>query len=53
MKLIETRKKISKKDCVIEDYGLAYIGFPLSIKLSKEGFSVLGFETGQDKLKIL
>ncbi|MEE8180475.1 MAG: nucleotide sugar dehydrogenase [Nitrosopumilaceae archaeon] len=53
MKLIETRKKISKKDCVIEVYGLGYIGFPLSIKLSKAGFRVLGVETGPDKLKRL
>jgi len=53
MKLIETRKKISKKDCVIEVYGLGYIGFPLSVKLSKAGFRVLGVETGPDKLKRL
>ena len=53
MKLKETRKKISKKDCVIEVYGLGYIGFPLSVKLSKAGFRVLGVETGPDKLKRL
>jgi len=53
MKLIETRKKISKKDCVIEVYGLGYIGFPLTVKLSKAGFRVLGIETGPDRLKRL
>jgi len=53
MKLVETRKKISKKDCVIEVYGLGHIGFPLTVKLSKAGFRVLGIETGPDRLKRL
>ena len=53
MKLIESSKKISKKDCIIEVYGLGYVGFPLSIKLSKAGFRVFGIETGPDKLKRL
>ncbi len=53
MKLIETRKKITKKDCIIEVYGLGYIGFPLSVKLSNVGFRVVGVETGPEKLKRL
>ena len=51
MRLIETRKKVTKKNCVIEVYGLGYIGFPLSVKLSNAGFRVFGVETGPDKLK--
>jgi UDP-N-acetyl-D-glucosamine dehydrogenase len=53
MKLIETKKKITKKDCVIEVFGLGYVGFPLSVKLSNAGFSVSGIETGPEKLKRL
>jgi len=53
MKLTEAKKRINRKNCVIEIYGLGYIGFPLSVKLSKSGFTVIGIETGEDKLKRL
>jgi len=53
MDLNETKKKITRKNCIIEIYGLGYVGFPLSIQLSMAGFKVTGIETGQDKLERL
>jgi len=56
MKLLdikETSKKIIRKECVIEIFGLGYVGFPLSVKLAKAGFRVFGVETGPDKLRRL
>ena len=49
MELIQTKKKVNKKNCIVEVYGLGYVGFPLSVKLSKSGFFVIGIETGSDK----
>ena len=51
--LIETKKKVQQKECMIEVFGLGYVGFPLSVKLSNLGFTVLGVETGPEKLKRL
>lgn len=50
---METKKKITRKNCIIEIYGLGYVGFPLSVKLSTAGFKVIGIETGYDKLERL
>jgi len=49
MKLKDTLEKIKLKDCSIQIFGLGYVGFPLSIRLAKSGFNVIGIDTDQKK----
>jgi nucleotide sugar dehydrogenase len=51
--LKETKKKIIEKNCVIEIFGIGYVGFPLCIRLASYGFSVIGIDTNEDRLKNL
>ena len=53
MYLQETKKKIIKKNCIIEIFGIGYVGFPLSVRLASSGFSVIGVDTNDDRLKRL
>ena len=46
-------EKIQKKECLIEVYGLGYVGLPLAIKLAAFGFKVRGIDKDQGKIKRL
>ena len=50
MTLDETVLKIKSKDCVIEIFGLGYVGFPLTIRLANSGFHVIGIDTDVEKI---
>ena len=50
MNLKNTLQYSKKKDILIEIYGLGYVGFPLSIRLSSSGFKILGIDPDKDKI---
>ncbi|MFQ5786898.1 MAG: nucleotide sugar dehydrogenase [Thermodesulfobacteriota bacterium] len=49
-KLLE---KINSKDAVIGIVGLGYVGLPLSIEFSTQGFNVIGFDIDEKKVEKL
>ena len=51
MILEKTVSKIKSKDCIIEIFGLGYVGFPLAIRLANSGFHVTGIDTDVEKIK--
>ena len=53
MNLKESLERIKSKDCSIQIFGLGYVGFPLSIRLAKSGFNVVGIDTDQKKIESL
>jgi len=53
MSLNETSKKTSKKDCLIQVFGLGYVGFPLAVRLSSSGFKVVGIDKDKKKIQSL
>jgi len=53
VKLKDTLERIKSKDCSIQIFGLGYVGFPLSVRLAKSGFSVIGIDTDQKKIESL
>ena len=46
-------EQIQKKDCIIEIYGLGYVGLPLATRLSISGFNVTGIDKDLTKVKRL
>jgi len=44
---------IKKKECIVEIYGLGYVGLPLAIKLAVSGFTVAGIDKDGTKIKRL
>jgi len=53
MSLKNTLEKIGSFDCVIEIYGLGYVGFPLSVRLANSGFRVVGIDNDSAKIENL
>jgi len=53
MSLKNTLEKINSFDCVIEIYGLGYVGFPLSVRLANSGFRVVGLDNDSAKIENL
>jgi len=51
--LKESLEKIISKYCSIQVFGLGYVGFPLSIRLAKSGFKVIGIDTDFTKIEKL
>lgn len=49
-KLIE---KLEKKTATIGVVGLGYVGLPLAVEKAKAGFSVIGFDVQEDKVKMV
>jgi len=50
MSLEKTLQRILKKNCIIEVFGLGYIGFPISVRLAKAGFKIVGIDKNKQKL---
>jgi len=46
-------EKIQEKDCIIEIYGLGYVGLPLAVRLAISGFNVTGIDKDLTKIKRL
>lgn len=47
------KNKISNHEAVVSVIGLGYVGLPLVIRFSDEGFPVLGFDIDDNKIKSL
>ena len=45
--------KIKNKESKIGIIGLGYVGLPLVIRFSQEGFKVIGFDVDKSKIKSL
>jgi len=45
--------KIKQKNATIGIIGLGYVGLPLAIRFSEEGFKVIGFDIDDSKVKML
>jgi len=46
-------EQIQKKECVVEIFGLGYVGLPLAIRLAMSGFNVIGIDKDLTKIKRL
>ena len=44
------RETIKNKECIIEIFGLGYVGFPLAIRLATNGFRVIGIDVNQERI---
>jgi len=53
MELEKTLEKIKIKDCIIEIFGLGYVGFPLAVRLAKSGFTVIGIDINPQRIERL
>ena len=47
------KSRIQNHESIIGIVGLGYVGLPLSIRFSEEGFQVLGFDIDQEKVDLL
>jgi UDP-N-acetyl-D-glucosamine dehydrogenase len=47
------KEKIEKKKAVVGVIGLGYVGLPLLLRFSRQGFRVLGFDTDEEKVHAL
>lgn len=53
MDLDNTLLQIQSKKCLVEVFGLGYVGLPLAIRLATSGFKVIGIDTDSKKLQRL
>ena len=51
MNLHDTLHQAQSKRCIIEVFGLGYVGLPLSIRLATAGFNVIGVDTDSKKIE--
>ena len=47
------KSKIQNHDARVAIIGLGYVGLPLSIRFSEEGFRVVGFDIDKEKVDLL
>jgi len=47
------RKRIKHRDACVAIIGLGYVGLPLSIRFSEEGFKTIGFDIDKEKVDLL
>lgn len=50
MQLKETLENLKNKKIIVEIYGLGYVGFPLAVKLSKEGIIIHGIDVNNNRI---
>ena len=53
MQLKKTLDNLKKQKIIVEIYGLGYVGFPLSVKLAKEGITIHGIDVNNDRIQRL
>ena len=46
-------ESIKNKECIIEIFGLGYVGFPLAVRLAINGFRVIGIDVNHDRVNRL
>ncbi len=51
--MINPKSKIHNRDACIAVIGLGYVGLPLAIRFSEEGFKVIGFDIDKEKVNLL
>jgi UDP-N-acetyl-D-glucosamine dehydrogenase len=51
--MIQLKSRIENKESVIGIIGLGYVGLPLLIRFSEEGFKILGFDVDDKKVDML
>ena len=44
------REIIKNKECIIEIFGLGYVGFPLAVRLATKEFRVIGVDVNHDRV---
>lgn len=49
-KLLES---VRNKKCIVEIFGLGYVGFPLAVRLASNGFNVRGIDVNHERIKRL
>lgn len=47
------QKEINEKNCVIEIFGLGYVGLPLAVRLACSNFLVIGVDVNQERISSL
>ena len=47
------REIIKNKECIIEIFGLGYVGFPLAVRLATKEFRVIGVDVNHDRVNRL
>jgi len=45
--------KMQTNECIVEIYGLGYVGFPLAVKLASNGFNVIGVDVNSERISRL
>ena len=53
MSINNLKSKIQNRDACVAIIGLGYVGLPLSIRFSEEGFKVVGFDIDKGKVDLL
>ena len=53
MSINNLKSKIQHRDARIAIIGLGYVGLPLAIRFSEEGFQTIGFDIDDSKVKML
>ena len=53
MSLEKSLEKVKSKNCIVEVFGLGYVGFPLSIRLAISGYKVIGIDSDSKKIENL
>ena len=53
MHLKETLEYLKKQKIIVEIYGLGYVGFPLAVKLAKEGITIHGIDVNDNRIQRL
>jgi len=53
MLLEDTLEEVKSKNCLIELFGLGYVGFPFAIRLAMAGFKVKGVDINQERVQRL
>ncbi|MDE1816527.1 MAG: nucleotide sugar dehydrogenase [Thaumarchaeota archaeon] len=51
--MIKTLEEAISKKCLIEIFGVGYVGFPLAVRLATSGFKVVGIDNDENKIKRL
>ena len=46
-------ERVKNRECVIEIFGLGYVGFPLAVRLATNGFRVMGIDVNHDRVSRL
>lgn len=50
---MQLRERLTAKQAIIGIIGLGYVGIPLALRFSEVGFSIIGFDVDEDRVKTL